>query len=196
MKEIIKKREIKGIFISALLIVLGIFLMMKPEEIVNTLIKIMGIILILCGALDSLSYFKNKEDRILNYNLLKGLMELSIGILFIFKFEELTSIFTIIIGLIIIFINVSKLQLSLNLKELGSENWIAGMIISSLSIILGIVIILDPINSVEILIIMSGAILIVSEISNIIYSILVLTKINKLDKNIKDIIVKEVKSKE
>ncbi len=193
MKEIIKRRELKGILVSLLLIVLGVFLMMKPLEIVNTLIKIMGIILLLCGFLDSLNYFRDKEDRILNYGLLKGLMELSIGILFIFKFEALTNIFTIIIGLIIIFINVSKLQLSLNLKEIGGDNWFVGTLISVLSIILGIIVILDPFNSVQVLIMTSGAILIVSEISNIIYSILVLSRLKKIDSKIKDIVVKEIK---
>ena len=40
MKEIIKKKEIKGILGSLLLIVLSVFLMLKPIEIIGTLIKV------------------------------------------------------------------------------------------------------------------------------------------------------------
>jgi len=192
MKEIIKRKEIKGIFSSLLLIVLACFLIAKPLEIVSTLIKVMGIIILLFGLIDFMNYFRmSEEERLINYGLLKGVIELSLGILFIFKVEELTSIFSIIIGLIIIFMNVFKLQLSLNLKQLGTENWFIGVIISTLSIILGVVIILDPFSSVKVVVITSGAILLVSELSNVIYSLLVLSKIRKADKVVKDIIVSE-----
>ena len=183
MKEIIKKKELKGIFVSLLLIVLAIFLMMKPLEIVKTLIQAMGIILLICGCIDFMNYFRiSEEEKLFDYGLFKGIMELCIGILFIFKFEVLTSIFPIIIGLIIIFINIFKLQLSINLKQIDNSNWFVGTIIASLSIILGIIIILNPFESVKVLIITSGAIILVSEISNIIYSLLILSKIKKVDK--------------
>lgn len=194
MIEIIKNKEIKGIFTSLLLMVLGILLMLKPLEIVESLIKIMGIVILLCGVLDFLNYFRIKtEEKLFNYGLLKGLLEVSIGILFIFKFNVLTDIFTIIIGLIIIFMNVFKLQLSLNLKEVNTPNWFIGTIISSLSIILGIVIILNPFSTVKVIIITSGAIIFTSELANIIYSFIILKSIKKESKNIKDIVVKEVK---
>ncbi len=188
MKEIIKKKEIKGIFVSLLLIVLAVFLMMKPLEIVKTLIQAMGIILLICGCIDFMSYFKrSEEEKLFDYGLFKGIMEICIGILFIFKFEVLTSIFPIIIGLVIIFINIFKLQLSINLKQIENSNWFVGVIISALSIILGIVIILNPFDSVKVLIITSGAIILVSEISNIIYSLLILSRIKKVDKVVKEI---------
>ena len=194
MIEIIKNKEIKGIFTSLLLMVLGILLMLKPLEIVESLIKIMGIVILLCGVLDFLNYFRIKtEEKLFNYGLLKGLLEVSIGILFIFKFNVLTDIFTIIIGLIIIFMNVFKLQLSLNLKEVNTPNWFIGTIISSLSIILGIVIILNPFSTVKVIIITSGAMIFTSELANIIYSFIILKSIKKESKNIKDIVVKEVK---
>lgn len=188
MKEIIKKKELKGIFVSLLLIVLAVFLMMKPLEIVKTLIQAMGIILLICGCIDFMNYFRiSEEEKLFDYGLFKGIMELCIGILFIFKFDVLTSIFPIIIGLVIIFINIFKLQLSINLKQIENSNWFVGVIIASLSIILGIIIILNPFDSVKVLIITSGAIILVSEISNIIYSLLILSRIKKVDKVIKEI---------
>jgi len=192
MKEIIKRKEIKGIFSSLLLIVLACFLIYNPLEIVNTLIKIMGIVLLIFGLIDFLNFFRmTDEEKLINYGLVKGITELSIGILFIFKFDTLTDIFSIIIGLIIIFINIFKLQLSLSLKDIGTENWFIGTVIATFSIILGVIIILNPFESAKVVIITSGAILLVSELSNIIYSILVLSKIRKLDKVVKEIIVKE-----
>lgn len=195
MKEIIKKREIKGIFISILLVALSIFIIMKPDEIITNLIKVIGIALILIGTIDFMNYFRSPEDeRLFNYGLLKGLMELSIGILFIFKGDMLRELFFIIIGLIIIFINVSKLQISLSLKEIEYSNWFLGVVISSIAIILGIVIILNPFETTQIVVITSGVILLVSELCNIIYGVLILIKIRKLDKVVKE--VKEIQVKE
>lgn len=192
MKEIIKKKEIKGIFVSLLLIVLGVFLIIKPDEILKTLIQVMGIILLLCGAIDFMSYFKmSDEEKLFNYGIIKGILELCIGILFIFKFAALVDIFSIIIGLIIIFINLFKLQLSLNLKQIENTNWFIGVIISTISLILGIVIILDPFGTTKLLVIASGIIICISEVCNIIYSFMILSQIKKVDKVVKDIIVSE-----
>lgn len=192
MKEIIKKKEIKGIFISILLIVLGTFLIIKPDEILKTLIQIMGIILLLCGVIDFMGYFRmSDEEKLFNYGIMKGVLELCIGILFIFKFEALIDIFSIIIGLIIIFINLFKLQLSLNLKQVESTNWFTGVIISAISLILGIVIILEPFGSTRMLVITSGVIICISELCNIIYSFMVLKEIKKLDKVVNEIVVNE-----
>ena len=192
MKEIIKKKEIKGIFVSLLLIVLGIFLTIKPNEILKTLIQVMGIILLLCGVIDFMGYFRmSDEEKLFNYGIIKGVLELCIGILFIFKFEALVDIFSIIIGLIIIFINLFKLQLSLNLKQVENTNWFVGVVISTISLILGIVIILDPFGTTKILVITSGIIICISELCNIIYSFMVLKQIKKVDKVVKDIIVNE-----
>ena len=68
-----------------------------------------------------------------------------------------------------------------------------GVIISSLSIILGLVIVINPFETIEVVIIVSGAVLLISELSNIIYSISVLKFFKKTDKVVKDIVTKEEK---
>lgn len=189
MLEIIKKKEIKGIFVSLLLIVLGVFLIIKPLEIIKTLIQIMGIILLLCGVIDFMNYFRvSEEEKLFDYGLFKGVMEICIGILFIFKFEVLTSVFPIIIGLIIIFINLFKLQLSMNVRQIKGVNSFLGILISGISIILGVVILLNPFDSVKILVITSGVIICISELSNIIYSFMILSNLKKAKNVVEDIV--------
>ena len=193
MKEIIKKKEIKGILGSLLLIVLSVFLMLKPIEIIGTLIKVIGMILLICGVFDFTNYFVNKkEESLFDYGLVKGIIEITIGVLFIFKYDLLINLFPCILGLIIVFINIFKLQTSISLKEFES-NYMTGVIISSLSIILGLVIVINPFETLEVVIIVSGAVLLISELSNIIYSISVLKFFKKTDKVVKDIVTKEEK---
>lgn len=191
MKDIIKKKEIKGILGSLLLIVLSVFLMLKPIEIIGTLIKVIGMILLICGVFDFTNYFVNKkEESLFDYGLVKGIIEITIGVLFIFKYDLLINLFPCILGLIIVFINIFKLQTAISLKEFES-NYMTGVIISSLSIILGLVIVINPFETIEVVIIVSGAVLLISELSNIIYSVSVLKFFRKTDKVVKDIIVKE-----
>ncbi len=193
MKDIIKKKEIKGILGSLLLIVLSVFLMLKPIEIIGTLIKVIGMILLICGVFDFTNYFVNKkEESLFDYGLVKGIIEITIGVLFIFKYDLLINLFPCILGLIIVFINIFKLQTSISLKEFES-NYMTGVIISSLSIILGLVIVINPFETLEVVIIVSGAVLLISELSNIIYSISVLKFFKKTDKVVKDIVTKEEK---
>lgn len=193
MKDIIKKKEIKGILGSLLLIVLSVFLMLKPIEIIGTLIKVIGMILLICGVFDFTNYFVNKkEESLFDYGLVKGIIEITIGVLFIFKYDLLINLFPCILGLIIVFINIFKLQTAISLKEFES-NYMTGVIISSLSIILGLVIVINPFETLEVVIIVSGAVLLISELSNIIYSISVLKFFRKTDKVVKDIVTKEEK---
>ncbi len=193
MKDIIKKKEIKGILGSLLLIVLSVFLMLKPIEIIGTLIKVIGMILLICGVFDFTNYFVNKkEESLFDYGLVKGIIEITIGVLFIFKYDLLINLFPCILGLIIVFINIFKLQTAISLKEFES-NYMTGVIISSLSIILGLVIVINPFETIEVVVIVSGAVLLISELSNIIYSISVLKFFKKTDKVVKDIVTKEEK---
>lgn len=193
MKDIIKKKEIKGILGSLLLIVLSVFLMLKPIEIIGTLIKVIGMILLICGVFDFANYFVNKkEESLFDYGLVKGIIEITIGVLFIFKYDLLINLFPCILGLIIVFINIFKLQTAISLKEFES-NYMTGVIISSLSIILGLVIVINPFETLEVVIIVSGAVLLISELSNIIYSVSVLKFFKKTDKVVKDIVIKEEK---
>ena len=193
MKDIIKKKEIKGILGSLLLIVLSVFLMLKPIEIIGSLIKVIGMILLICGVFDFANYFVNKkEESLFDYGLVKGIIEITIGVLFIFKYDLLINLFPCILGLIIVFINIFKLQTAISLKEFES-NYMTGVIISSLSIILGLVIVINPFETLEVVIIVSGAVLLISELSNIIYSISVLKIFKKTDKVVKDIVTKEEK---
>ena len=192
MVNSIKGKEIKSILFDILLIALAVFLMLRPLEIVSTLIKVMGIFILVCGVFDFINYFFNKDDGVFfNYGLFRGIMEITVGILFVFKYNLLITLFPSLLGLMIVFINIFKLQTAIEYKKVENSNYMTGIIISSLSIILGIIVLINPFETVEVVVIVSGAILLVSEISNIIYSASVLRFIKRTEKVVKDVIVNE-----
>lgn len=190
MIEIIKRKEIKGILVSIALIALSIFLILRPEEMVVTILRIIGIFVLIFGVFDFTNYFVTRdEEKLFDYGLLKGIMEITLGIVFIFKYESLMSLFPMVLGLIIIFINIFKLQLSLNLKTI-SDNYLPGVIIAALSIILGVVILMNPFETNRVVVIVAGAIMLISELSNIVYSMMVLKYVRKTSKVVRDLVEK------
>ena len=189
MIDLIKKKEIKGILVSLAIIALAVFLILKPEEIITSLLKVIGIFVLIFGVFDFVNYFATKdESKLFDYGLFKGIMEITIGIMFIFKGEELISIFPMILGLIIIFVNIFKLQLTLSLKQINENNYLVGVVSSSVAIILGGVIVFNPFESLKVVVIVSGALLLASELFNIIYSIIVLKHIKRSNKVVRNLI--------
>ena len=80
MIDLIKKKEIKGILVSVLLIALAIFLIIKPDQMIETLIRVIGLFILVCGVFDFTNYIiKKDETKLVDYGLLKGIMELSIA---------------------------------------------------------------------------------------------------------------------
>ena len=61
MADIIKRKEIKGILVSLVLIALSIFLILKPEEMVVTLLRVIGIFVLIFGVFDFTNYFIVKK---------------------------------------------------------------------------------------------------------------------------------------
>ena len=189
MIDLIKKKELKGILVSLAIIALAVFLILKPEEIITSLLKVIGIFVLIFGVFDFTNYFVTKdESKLFDYGLFKGIMEITIGALFIFKGEELINIFPMILGLIIVFINIFKLQLALSLKQINEENYLVAVISSSIAIILGAVILFNPFETLKVAVIVSGAILLVSEFFNIVYSIIVLKHIRRSSKVVRNLI--------
>ena len=192
MLDVVKKKEMRGLLVSFLIIALSIFLIIRPDQMIETLIRVIGLFVLVCGVFDFTNYFVKKDDsKMFDMGLSKGIMEICIGILFLFKYHVLLEVFPMLLGLLIVFINVFKLQLSLSLKMVDNTNYFTGVVISSLSIVLGIIILLNPFDSLKVVVIVSGAVLLASELANIIYSIMVLRGINKTSKVVKDIVVNE-----
>ena len=99
------------------------------------------------------------------------------GLLFLFK-ANIINIFPVIIGIWIIIAGVTKFQLAFNLRGIDSK-WIVVLLSSIISIILGVLIILNPFSTVMTITVISGIILFITEICNLIESAYLLSKLKE-----------------
>jgi uncharacterized membrane protein HdeD (DUF308 family) len=195
MEEFIKKDEKKNIVSSGILVVLALLLIMKPMEFIKTVVIVIGALLLVDGVINFVQYFKEERKDMFSVSFFEGVIELIAGIFLIFRYDVLIDIFPVILGIIIIIKNLFKLQLSLNLKNVVDTKWTWGLAISLVSIVLGIIIVLNPFGSLKVVVIASGIIILVSEVINIIYSFMVLKDINGVKKENQPVIEVEFEEK-
>lgn len=175
--EYVKRYEKNSILTSILMIIISILLIAMPETILNTVIILLGILALLDGIIHTISYvITDKEMKVFSNELFLGILEIITGILlFVFK-GSIANIIPIVIGIWIIIVGIIKFQLSFNLRGLDSK-WILLLIGSLISIGLGSLIILNPFGTIITITVISGIILLITEICSLLESIYFLIKL-------------------
>lgn len=139
MKLIIKK-DSSSIFASVIFLIIGIFLLLWPNEMVRFITYIVGIVFVVFGSIKLYSYYKLK-DSINNIKATLGIASIIIGIIIMFCNNAIEFAIRLIMGGYILANGINKLIVALNSKTYN-DKWIGLLIISILLIIGGLYMIL------------------------------------------------------
>lgn len=181
IKDYIKKYESCSIVVSVLMICLSLFLMFKPLESLEVFTVIFAIIILLSGLGYLISYFTiSKESRLFSIDLLLGLVTIISGIMLLVYKKDVISVFPVILGIWIIISNLFKLQLSINLNLFLNNTYLGLVLITTLMIVFGLLLIINPFASFMTITVTAGTLLLITEVINLIESIYVITKLNKV----------------
>ncbi len=181
IKDYIKKYEGCSIVVSILMICLSLFLMFKPLESLEVFTVIFAIIILLSGLGYLMSYFTiSKESRLFSVDLLFGLVTIISGIMLVVYKKDVINIFPVILGIWIITSNLFKLQLSINLSLFFDNTYLGFVLITILMIIFGLLLIINPFASFMTITVTAGTLLLITEVVNLIESIYVIIKLNKV----------------
>lgn len=131
IQKILKKTGYISILESILFAILGIILIVRPEETIKVISYILGACFILIGIYKIIGYIQMKgKNDIYNYHLIYGIMAIVIGLIAIIYSTTIGTVFRIIIGIWIIYSSVIRATSSLRLKALKSNMWIYTLILS------------------------------------------------------------------
>lgn len=181
IKDYIKKYESCSIIVSILMICLSLFLMFKPLESLEVFTVIFAIIILLSGLGYLISYFTiSKESRLFSIDLLLGLVTIISGIMLLVYKKDVINVFPIILGIWIIISNLFKLQLSINLSLFLDNTYLGLVLITILMIAFGLLLIINPFASFMTITVTAGTLLLITEVINLIESIYVIIKLNKV----------------
>ena len=143
----------------------GLVLLLIP----GTLNKIIGILigaaLLIVGVLAIIKYTKEKEEGS-NLNLVSGILYSVLGVIIIIYPYSIINLVTICLGVYLVINGLLKLKLAFNLKNVTGK-WIGTLIMSIVTVILGILLIFNPFAGITITK-LAGAFLVVVAIFDLI----------------------------
>jgi len=144
--KILKRSSWTDIIISMIFILFGILIVAKPEETVNAISIILGMLFVAVGVLKLIEYFTSEEKN--DYLLTTALLMVIIGAVILFASGAILSVFKFILGIWIIAVGIMDLQTIFAWKETKSPYWTVSLLITLLMILSGIIIVVVP-NIIE-----------------------------------------------
>ncbi len=143
----LKNLKWEMILFSLASIVLGILMFFYPSQIINTVCIVLASILFILGIRYLLEYRRNSAiENFYKYELVAGIALILGGIIVLCCMKLILSFITYLIAIIIIISGLMKVENALDLKKMGN-NWIPLMIFAIICIMLGISVLMMPMDN-------------------------------------------------
>ena len=169
------KRSPNEIIMSITELIVGILLLIDPVGFTSGIIVVFGIILMACGLVNIVKYFRAEPEAAAVKQLLaKGLSELLLGAFCAFQshwFVVTFPVLTLIYGVLILFTGLTQIQWTVDMIRLKRKRWYLAMIGAAASVLCGIVIITSPFSSTAVLWMFTGISLIVEAVFDVVAAI-------------------------
>lgn len=179
LEKFLKRSSWTDIVISIIFVLFGVLLIAKPNETLEAISVILGVIFIAMGVLKLVEYYTS-EDRE-DYLLTMALITVIFGVIILFATSTILSLFRIILGIWIIATGIMDLQTILSWKEVKSPYWTISLMIAILMMFAGIIILINH----NILLTTMGIIIVVYGVLDIIDRLIFMRKIDDYVKNYK-----------
>lgn len=163
-------KRIKALYItiSILSLLVGIALVIWPGASVITICYVVGSAAILVGTVRLAGYF-SKDSYNLNFqfDFAMSLVFLILGTVLIFHPGDTVAVLHFSVGILVLVDSVFKLQTALDAKHFGLKKWWVMLLCALLCAGLGLVLVILPFRTAEILVRVTGAALAVNSGENI-----------------------------
>lgn len=180
---------------SIVLVVVGILLIVKPEEILSLISIIIGVGLVVMGIFGVVNFIKDIQDNNpMSLDLIYGALCLIVGSVLITNTKIVGSILPIVLGIWMVINSIIKAQYATILKEDNNREWQLTLIISILTLVCGILFIFNPFKGAAVLTQIIGTILVIYSVMDIINIIILKKNIHDFKKDVKKDIKKTKKA--
>ena len=179
-----KKLKWNLILMSVLYLALGIFLLMVPGTALNVVCYALGAVVLACAVVQLVRYFAVERGIFQSQlTLISGLVCLGLGAFLIIRSDIVVRILPIVFGLFVIFDSLGRIQNALELRRCNYDSWKGFLLLAVLSIVLGVVMTLNPFGTMETLVMAIGVILIIEGALNLLsalYTVIAVKRFIKL----------------
>lgn len=141
-------------------LIIGLLAIFLPKLTLNSIVLVMGIMLLIGAIIFVILAMRSEIKREKNVLFMQFVVNLALGILFVFFPTPVVSIFVVLLGIILLILGILLLVNLLSLKKFTGLPFLP-ISIAVLIIIAGIVLLFNPFETAQAILIFLGIILIV-----------------------------------
>lgn len=156
------------IIMSAAFCIMGLLLMIFPEVSATVIYRVLGIAIIIFGAVKLIGYFSHDLFRLaFQYDLAFGVLLLALGVIVLTRPENVMSFLFIALGIAILADGLFRVQVALDAKTFGVKTWWLLLTLAILTGIVGVTLIFRPLESAQLMTALLGVSLLAEGILNL-----------------------------
>ena len=180
MIDKLKKIEISMIFSTIVALVLGLLLTIFPDMSLKILAYIIGVSLMFMGGAFIIDYVRGTRlQKITSLSFVLGVIFIGVGLFFVVSYAKLLNFIMVIVGIIFLIKGLCKIQLAMNVRGV-LDSWKYNLIVGCITITIGLVLVLNPSNSLESFLRIIGIFIIVGSFADLAESIWILRDLDKV----------------
>lgn len=179
--SLLKQLKWNLILLAVIFIALGIVLILWPGATMKTICYLLAAMLLAIGVVSLINYLgKDISGIIYRYDLVVGLCAILGGILVIVKVDKLTDLIPAVLGFLVTMSGIMKMQNSVDMLRLGHGTWHVAFAMAIVNIVAGIVLLMNPFEAAQILIMCLGIALVYSGITDLYVTISISRRLSRL----------------
>ena len=179
--SLLKQLKWNLILLAVIFIALGIVLILWPGATMKTICYLLAAMLLALGVASLINYLRKDISGIIyRYDLVVGLCAILGGILVIVKVDKLTDLIAAVLGFLVTMSGILKMQNSVDMLRLGHGTWHVAFAMSIINIVVGIVLLMNPFEAAQILIMCLGIALVYSGITDLYVTISISRRLSRL----------------
>ena len=181
----IKSLKVNYSLSAVICVILGIVLLVWPGQSTQVVCMVLGIVLGGFGLIQIILYLATKEKTMVSHSMMMlGVVLAVIGGWIVLKPETIIKAVPMIVGILIVIHGFHNAVQAIDLKKMQYDNWWVALLLSLLTVALGVVLICNPFTIVETVVRIIGAFLVYDGLSDM----WILSRVFKTKKNREKII--------
>lgn len=176
----IKSLKVNYSLSAVICVILGIVLLVWPGQSTQVVCMVLGIVLGGFGLIQIILYLATKEKTMVSHSMMMlGVVLAVIGGWIVLKPETIIKAVPMIVGILIMIHGFHNAVQAIDLKKMQYDNWWVALLLSLLTVALGVVLICNPFTIVDTVVRIIGAFLVYDGLSDM----WILSRVFKTKKN-------------
>lgn len=182
-------REFKQnyLFTAIITILVGIVLVIWPDITGRFLCYVLGVALMIMGALQLIIFFREETRGFFSkFSMIMGLILIFLGIWVCVRPDTVLALVPLVIGIMMTIHGIMDIKYTMDIKNAGVQKWWIALLAALITLIFGILLILNPFTAFELTMIVIGFVMLYDGISDIVLMILARIFQRRADKRIRE----------